>query len=246
MSFGYSVSTAVGRVATGEWDSIWTPRTPRQGTCGVVLCHGSGNPRAFMDDIAQPSSVKLVAALAAAGIPCIGGDFGFQAWGNNTVVSRIDAAWAVLQTQFPTMRTDKICLIGGSMGGAAVAHYSQLFPSKVACVVGIIPLWDLVAFYTANSFGTQTEIATAWGVAPGDPLPAEANVAARANLAAGIPTLAGYSSVDVIVLPSWVTTYTAAVGGTAIVTDSTYGHSDQAVGGMPISTVGEFLFANGA
>lgn len=246
MSFGYSVSTASGRVAPGEWDEIFTPRTPRKGTCGVVMCHGSGNPRAFIDPINQPSSVKLVAALAGAGIPCIGGDFGNQTWGNDTVVSRIDAAWSVLQSNFPDMRTDKICLIGGSMGGAAVAHYSQAYPNKVACVIGLIPLWDLTAFYTANTFGTQTEIATAWGVSPGAPLPARADIAANANLAAGIPTLAGYSTVDTTVLPQWVTSYTAAVGGTAIVTDTTYGHSDAAVGGMPINTVGEFLVANGA
>lgn len=248
MSLGYSVSTAVGRVAAGETDNIFRPRTPRQGTCGVILLHGSGNPQGFVDLTLQPSSVKLVAALASSGIPCIGGDFGYQAWGNDTVISRIDAAWTVLRGQFPQMRTDKVCLIGGSMGGWAVTRYCELYPTKVAACVGLIPLCDGVAFYQRNiSNGPVTaQIAAAWGVAAGDPLPAAANNAANAASAASVPWLAGYSSVDQTVLPAWVTSYTAAVGGTAIVTDSTYGHSDQAIGGMPIDTVGQFLSAHGA
>lgn len=245
MSDGYSVSVGSGRVATGELDEIWTPRTLRSGKCGVVMCHGSGNPQNFVDPTNQPSSLKLAAALASAGMPLIAGDFGGQAWGNDTVVSRIDSAWAVLKARFPSMRTDKLCLLGGSMGGAAVARYSQLHPERVAAVVGLIPLWDLTAFYTANVGGKQPEIAGAWGVTAPAALPSSADIATNAHLAAGIPTLAGYSTVDTTVLPAWVTAYTTAVGGTAIITDSTYGHSDQAVGGMPISTVGEFLAAHG-
>lgn len=245
MSFGYTVTTSVGRIAATETDEVWAPRSPRTGTCGVVLVHGSGNPEGFIDPINQPSSVKLAAALASAGIPCIAGDMGGQAWGNDTVISRIDAAWSVLQAQFPSLRTDKICLLGESMGGSAVVRYSQLHPTKVAAVVGLIPLTDLVAFYNANVGGSQAQVGTAWGVVAPAALPASANIAANASLAASVPWLAGYSSVDTTVLPAWVTAYTAAVGGTAIVTDSTFGHSDQAIGGMPIPTVGQFLAANG-
>lgn len=243
---GYSVSSKTGRIIAGQMDSVWHPRTPRLGKCGVVMLHGSGNPHGFVDLVLQPSSVKLAAALAAAGIPLIAGDMGNQAWGNDTVVNAIDTAWGVLQADYPTMRTDKVLLLGGSMGGAAVARYSQLHPTKVAAVVGLIPLWDLRQFYVNNTFGTQTEIATAWGVSPGADLPSTADVAANAALAAGIPTLAGYSTVDTTVLPEWVTTYATAVGGAAIVTDTTFGHSDAAIGGMPVPLVGQFLVANGA
>lgn len=245
--FGYHVSTSVGRVFAGETDEIWTPRTPRSGRCGVVMCHGSGNPQAGIDLTAQPSSVKLMAALASAGIACIAGDFGNQSWGNDTIMSRIDAAWTVLKAQFPAMRTDKLALIGGSMGGAATARYSQLHPDRVACHVGLIPLWDLLAFYAANPGAIATEVGAAWGVTAPAALPAGASIAAGASLAAGVPLLAGYSSVDTTVLPAWVTAYVAQIkNATAIITDSTFGHSDQAIGGMPISTVGQFLAANGA
>lgn len=246
MSLGYAVDLAYQRVAAAETDSVFAPRTPRVGTVGVVLVHGSGNPHEFIDDLAQPSSVKLAAALAAAGIPCIAGDFGFQAWGNDTVLARIDAAWTVLKGLYPAMRTDKLALLGVSMGGAAVARYSQMHPERVACVVGLIPLFDLLAFYAANPGAVATEVGTAWGVTAPAALPAGASIAAGAHLAARVPLLAGYSTADVTVLPAWVTAYVAAVGGTAIVTDTTFGHSDQAVGGMPIATVGQFLAANGA
>lgn len=243
---GYSMLMATGRVAAGEADEIFAPRTPRQGTCGLVLVHGFNGPTGFIDPVNQASAMRLAAALAGAGIPCIAGDFGGNVWGNDTVLSRIDAAWAVLAAQFPTMRTDKICLLGQSMGGAAVTRYSQIHPDKVAACVGLIPVCDLVDLYTRNIDGFDTTIGTAWGVTPPTALPSTADIAGNAYLAASVPWLAGYSTVDAIALPSYVTTYTATVGGTAVVTDSTYGHSDAAVGGMPISTVGQFLATHGA
>lgn len=243
---GYTITTAISRISSGEIDEIFAPRELRKGRCGVILLHGSGNPHGYVDLTNEPSSVKLACALADFGIPCISGDMGNQTWGNDTVISRITAAWGVLQSQFG-VRSDKVCLLGGSMGGAAVARYSQINPTKVAAVVGILPLWDLVAFYTALSAGaSKTEIATAWGVTSPAALPSGASIAENASLAAGIPTLAGYSTVDSLVLPAWVTAYTTAVGGTAIITDTTYGHSDNAVAGMPIVKVINFLQAHGA
>lgn len=243
--FSYTVSTAVGRVFAGETDEIWDPRTPRTGGCIAVLCHGSGNPKGFIDLVLQPSSVKLAAALASVGIPCIAGDFGNQAWGDDAVQSRIDASWALMKGRYPKSNQNKLALLGGSMGGAATARYAQEHPDRVACHVGLIPLWDLVAFYTLNTFGTQAEIAGAWGVSPGAALPAAANVAANAKKQLGVPTLCGYSTVDTTVLPAWPVAYGANVGATMVITDTTQGHSDAAIGGMPIATVGNFLASHG-
>jgi hypothetical protein len=245
MSPGYAITTAIGNVFGGETDEVLAPRSLRKGRCGLVLVHGADNPLEFIDPIGQPSSLILAAAMASAGIPCVAGDMGGQAWGNDTVLGRIDAAWALLISQFG-VRSDKLCLLGVSMGGAAVSLYSQRYPAKVACVVGLIPLLDLVAFYAANAGGTQGQVGTAWGVTAPAALPARADNATNAHLAENVPLLVGYSSVDATVLPAWVTPYVAKVGGTALVTDSTFGHSDQAVGGMPIATVGQFLAAHGA
>lgn len=246
MVFGYSVTYTKDKVATGENEQVFAPRTPRTGTCGVVLLHGSGNPKAFVDSVAQKSSVKMAAALAGAGIPCIAGDFGNQSWGNETVVSRIDAAWAYLRTLYPTMRSDKICLVGGSMGAAGAIHYAQDFPAKVAAIVGLIPLTDVISFYNANIGGAASQVASAWGVANGAALPAHADLIGRASLSAAVPTLLGYSTVDTTVLPAWVEAYAAAIGITPQVIDTQYGHSDTAIGLMPIPTIGTFLADHGA
>lgn len=247
MSMGYTVAQAQGRVAAGEMDELWIPNSPRKGRCGVVLCHGSGAPQEYVDLASQPSSVKLAAALARAGIPCVAGDFGGQAWANDTAMSRVTAAWGLLQSKFG-VRSDKVCLVGVSMGGATAVRYCQLNPSKVAAMVGLIPLVDLVSFYNANVSGTQAQIAGAWGVTAPAALPASADIFRNALSGGSVPQLLGYSSVDQIVQPAWVQAYVSALGGwpTTIVTDSTYGHSDQAVGGMPIATAAQFLAANGA
>lgn len=242
---GYSVSTAVGRVAPGEQDSVWAPRSPRRGRCGLILCHGSGSPAGFIDVVAQQASVRLAAALATAGIPCVAGDFAGQSWANDTAMTRIDQATALLRSSF-NVDPGKVCLLGASMGGALVARYSQLHPDRVAAVVGLIPLWDLTAFYAAASGPVQAEIATAWGVTAPAALPVGANIAAGAPAAKGIPTLAGYSTADTTVLPAWVTSYSATVGAAARVIDTTAGHSDAAIAGMPAATVGAFLAAAGA
>lgn len=250
MSLGYAAYTAKGRVAAGEVDTIFYPRNPRQGKCGLILCHGSGTNNEFIGDPTQPSSMRLAAALATAGIPCIAGDFGGQAWGNPAEQADIGNAWTVLKGQFPSMRTDKHAILGVSMGGAAASIYTQANPGKVAAMVGLIPLLDLVDFYARNVGGSQSQIASAWGVTAPAALPAAANNAANAAQAASVPLLCGYSSVDQTVYPTYVTSYVAAVnaaGGdaTAQVTDSTYGHSDQAIGGMPAATIGEFLLDHG-
>lgn len=244
--FGYSVVTAMNRIATGESDEVWRPRKVRDGRCGLILCHGAGTNGEYIDTVAQPSAVKLAATLASIGIPCVSGDLGGSlTFANDTSMTRIGQARTLLASQFPTIRTDKVCLLGISMGGALVARYSQLHPTEVAAVVGIIPAFDLRYEYE-NVSAVAAEIGGAWGVTPPTPLPSAADLKATASLAAGIPLLAGYSTVDTTVIAQPVLDYVAAVGGTAIVTDSTFGHSDAAVGGMPIPTVAKFLVANGA
>lgn len=246
MTLGYEQEFGFGRVAAGEYDQVFIPDSPHRGGFGVVLCHGSGNPRAWVDPVAQPASVRLAGELARAGIACIAGDFGGQTWGNDTILSRIDAAWAVLKTRVTSIRSDKLGLVGGSMGAAGAARYCQLHPERVAAMIGLIPLLDLTAFYAANPGAVANEVAGAWGVVAPAALPAGANIAANAALAKSVPLLAGYSTVDTTVLPAWVLAYVAAVGGTAMITDTTVGHSDQAIAGMPIPTAGQFLVRYGA
>lgn len=239
--FGYSRYAANGRIAAGENDQVWLPRNIRSGKVGLILLHGSGNPDGWMDPVNQPSSQKLAAALASAGIPCISGAMGYQTWGNDTAMARIDAAWSLLAAKAP-ISTDKIALLGGSMGGALGARYSQLYPSKVAAFVGIIPLLDLKTFYADQAH--LAEIATAWGVTSPADLPGSADILGNAAAAASVPARFWYSSSDVLVKPAYVTNYAAAINAQAI-NVGTNGHSDATVAQVPVADVGQFLAANG-
>jgi pimeloyl-ACP methyl ester carboxylesterase len=241
---GYSAESQTGRVTATQQDTIWTPRTPRPGKCGVILLPGSDNPRAYVDGVIQPASMRMAAAIAGEGIPCITSDFYNNSWGNSNCMTAITNAWTVLKAAFPLMRTDKVCLFGASMGAAAAARWSQLNPTNVAAIVGLIPAWSMKYEYQ-NIPAITAAIETAWGFSGIGNYPAGADLLANAALAAGIPTLTGYATDDTIALPTGVQAYNTAVGGT-LVSLGALGHTDAAIAAMPISTVVRHLVANGA
>lgn len=246
---GYSAETSTDRVvpASGQWDTIWTPRIPRRGTCGLILLPGSGNPRAYMDTVNQPASVKLAAAVASFGIPTITCDFYGNSWSNANAMTAITSAWTVLKAAFPLMRTDKVCLLGGSMGGGAVARWSQLNPTNTAAVVGLIPAYDTKYEYD-NVAALVTPIETAWGFTGVGNFPSAANNLANVTPAIGIPILTYYAGNDTTVPSAGVTGYHTAAGGTGgnITNVGNLGHTDAAIAAAPISSIRDFLVANGA
>lgn len=244
MSGGYTAVTSLDLVTTGQLGTIWRPRSPRKGRCGLILLPGSGNPQGYIDSVGQKASMRLAAALAGVGIPTITSDFYYNSWGNDNAMGAITAAWTVLKAQFPDMNTDKVCLLGGSMGGGAVARYSILHPENVAAVVGIIPAFDY-RYEFENIAGIDAPFRAAWGMGGGDPFPTAADNAANYTAAVGVPLLAGYASDDTIVPSGPVIAYTESVGGTAINLGA-LGHTDAAIGAMPLDTVAQFLAANGA
>lgn len=244
---GYFVDTRLSRIQSGESDSIWYPAKPWTG-CPVVLLHGAGENAEFLHSTTQMASVKLAAYLAKSGIPCIAGDMGgAYTFANDTNMTRITSAVAAVRSAFPSCRQDKVVLLGVSMGGGAAARWAQQNPTQVAGSIGLIPAYDLDDVYQNNRAGLRALIGTAWGVTYPTALPSGANYKNNASLVASIPHLIGYSSVDTLILPSTVTAYTAGLTNkTQIITDTTFGHSDQAVGGMDIDTVLNFIKANAA
>jgi len=241
---GYSAESQTGRVTAGQVDTIWRPRTPRKGKCGVILLPGSDNPRAYVDGVIQPASMRMAAAIAGEGIPCITSDFYNNSWGKDLTMTAITNAWTVLKAAFPLMRTDKVCLFGASMGAAAAARWSQLNPTSTAAVVGLIPAWSMKYEYQ-NVPAIATAIEAAWGFSGIGSYPAAADLLTNAPAAAGIPTLTGYATDDTIALPTGVQAYNTAVGGTLVSLGAT-GHTDAAIAAMPLTTLTQFLVANGA
>lgn len=243
---GYTADSRLGRVVAGEVDTIWMPRTPRVGTCGVVLLHGQTSPRQFMDS-AQLASVRLAAALASAGIPCIAAEMHGNSWANDPAMTDITTAWGVLKTTYSTMRTDKLCAVGVSMGGALATRYAQLNPASVAAVVGIIPAYDPKAIYINNNVG-DAAMEAAWGFSGLGAFPDALDLGTKAALASTVPLLTGYASNDTVVPAASVTAYHTAAGGDPanIIDLGALDHTDAAIGAMPVTTIARFLVTHGA
>lgn len=245
---GYSSVSRAGRIpaAGAEVDTVWTPRTPRAGKCGVVLLHGQSNPKQFMDS-SQVASVRLAAALAGSGIPCIAAEMRGNSWANNNGMTDVETAGSLLQAAFPSLRTDQVCLVGISMGAALAARYSQLHPGSVAAVVGIIPAYDPKAVYINNDVG-DAAMEAAWGFAGLANFPDALDLGPKAALASSVPILSGYASDDTLVPSASVTAYHAAAGGSAgnLLNVGALGHTDAAIAAVPVSTIARFLVANGA
>lgn len=242
---GYTAVSALGRIVAGEVDTIWTPRTVRPGTPGLILLHGQGNPKAYMDGSAQRASMRLAGALAGAGIPTIAGEMHGNAWANDTGMTDITNAWNILKAQFPTIRTDKVYLLGASMGAAMMTRYVQLNPGSVAAAVGMIPAYDPRAIYVANNVG-DVAMEAAWGFSGLGNFPAALNLPTHVASAVGVPLLTSYASNDTVVPAASVVTYHNAAGGLPenLIDVGALEHTDAAIAALPISTIGRFLVAN--
>lgn len=247
---GVKAITDYGNVAAGEYDFLYLPTVPREGGLGVVACHGSGHPYMFAD-ATHDRAAMLGWAIASAGIPMVAAEFGGQAWGNPEAMDMIDDAITYMGAKAGTS-ISQVLLIGASMGGYTALRYAKMNPSKVAAVVGMIPLTNMTYFYQNIGGTSDDEIAGAWGVtAPAD-LPSASQVQEVAS-SFDMPIRLYYSSTDALIRPSDTTSFAAAVGPNATAINvGTHGHSDQTIGDIFNYGAGhgediiDFLIANGA
>jgi pimeloyl-ACP methyl ester carboxylesterase len=173
MTNSYSLSYRTGDIRSGNDNIVCTPGAQRRPNTKypAILAHGSGGTAASWTYVLNYGSQPFASYLALqGGIPWIACDNSFQAWGNDASMTDIDNQINYLHTKFGTP-ANKAVLIGGSMGGLTVLRYAILNPTKVAAVVGVIPLTDLKLFYRTNvgsadagSTSTAYQIAVAWGV----------------------------------------------------------------------------------
>lgn len=245
---GYAKVMTKSHIRANEREYTFTPTKRRTaGTYGVVMCHGAGAPTEFSDTVLT-GGMQIGPQLALAGIPSIAAEMGGNQWGNDLAMGCIDTAITYMAAQASVPAT-KVCLLGVSMGGLTAIRYAMLHPDKVAAVVGIIPLTNLVGFYNANA-GSQAEIAAAWGVATGAALPAAADIQSQAA-SLTVPTRIYYSSADTTVIPADTTAFATAAGVPAIDVGA-HGHSDTtlldviAQGGGNLAEVANFFKQNGA
>lgn len=245
----------VGGVQAGEKDFVWFPGSNKRGSSkyGVILCHGATANEQYADTT-RWASVVIPARIAQAGIPCIAGAFGGDTFANDTAIARVTAAKTYLIAQ-TGCASDKVLLVGASMGGGVAVRWAGQNPTQTAAYVGIMPMSDMSDIYVNNRLGLQATIGTAWGVTYPTALPAAADLSQYATTMKdnGIPAKIYYSSADTAVLPATVTTLATTMGATAIQHDpGALGHSEGGFQQMSTYSSGDwsdlvsFLLAHGA
>lgn len=248
----FATSYANGRIVAGQDDVVFTPRGGPRGKRGVVLLHGQDTSLlVWSDPSGSPGQASIGTALASVGFVCVSIFDEGNGWGNDAAVADIDTARLYLGTL--GCATDKVLLVGASMGAVDALNYTRAHPDRVAALVGIIPGSDVDDIRDNNRAGTtRAAINTAWGLAAGStsasvPLPARANPSADANAAAiassGAVINLYYSTVDTVVIPATVVALAAKLGASATAIDSSTGHSDATVGKTPTDEVARTMYA---
>ena len=230
-------SIGTGRATVGEGDTYELPRRwPTQRIRRLVVwCHGAGGTELAT---ATPSLIgqwSVSRAITGAGFPLVTTLLGGQnTWGNSTAQSGVDdaIAWAGSTLGAPT---DKVILVGVSMGHILAANWARENPSQVAGVIGLVPGCDLEDM--RNTYGAAIE--AAWGIGPMDPLPSGANPSFDIP-GSSIPWKLYYDSSDAVVLPATVEAFGAAVGA-SLVQSIGLGHTEAAVAATPTSDLINFL-----
>lgn len=175
---------------------------------GALVVHGATG------DYTQMAMDPFLRALGDnIGLTSLTADYGGSTpWMNATHRDAIQSGFAYL-TGRGGVRTDKVILIGGSMGFAGIMRWARENPAKVLAIIGLVGVGDSDAMYTSNRAGLAAGMDAAWGGnymlngSPQNPVHA-----GNPAMTAGIPHLLTYSNGDVSVFPSEVLALAAAIG----------------------------------
>lgn len=218
------------RVVATEQEVLWLPHnwsTGSQATnpYGVVFVHGYGDTAVSPMDISNKlGQFELIETLTDAGLPVLTMDFGQtgvtpggeNGWGNATVVARLATAFTYMTGAPVGAKTGKILLVGVSMGNISAMNYAKANPTKVAGLVGVIPVVDMDDIYQNNRSNLRPSIEAAHGITYPAALPAGSNPATSQGSLSSVPTRLYYSTGDTVIIPSTVTTLATAIGAAAI------------------------------
>lgn len=212
---------------------------------GIVYLHGAtGTSRQMVDGVSQAGLKALLLAVAQAGYPVLGVSTG-DTWGNDTAMTRIDAAKTYLQTTVGA-KAGSIAVMGGSMGGANVLNWCKRNLASVACAVGLVPVSDISDIHTNNRGSLASNINGAysggWSEATYGAARNPVTFAAAGDLA-GLKYQAWAGASDSICLKATVQSVVTSIGGTAEYNEVAGEHTP-AVAAIPPASVVAFLDAN--
>lgn len=136
---------------------------------------------------------------------------GTTTWNNDASLARVTAAWDYAKSNLG-VKTDKLVLWGGSMGGGTALTYALTNPANVAAVGVSIPALDPEYVRTNNVGGYQASIEANYGAAT--PVPTVKQPVTRGSEwpATSIPLAVWYSTSDPYTPQASTETFGAAAG----------------------------------
>jgi S-formylglutathione hydrolase FrmB len=159
-------SQGINRTASGENDIYAAPIAAwAGGVRGVIYCHGAGTLASNIPDYNSLGEMHVYNDLAERYPTLVVDAGGANNWGNATSVARIGDAVTHLQGASPgrNAKSGTVLMIGASMGFLTAMNYAKANPTKVGCIVGLLPVLDLNDFVTNNRGGFASAINTAYG-----------------------------------------------------------------------------------
>lgn len=236
-----------GVVIVGESGvTSFRPKRPVAGKYPIVLAHGwQGNSRSWFNVTGWYTSI-WTRIMAQAGFSMASFTFG-DGFGAPSEAIDMETCRTWFGTNMPWVDNSKVVIVGMSMGNANAWAARRDNPTRVAGILGLMPLSDLpaVRMIPERLAGVNASIDAAWGVAYPAALPAAANFIAQGPTLKGIPYRAYYSTADTVVLPSEVQALAAAVEGEAIAA-GTGAHGDAIMASVPTQGCIDFLRSCGA
>lgn len=163
----------IGRYVAGEGDVFWYPKGYQRNNTvrGVVYCHGAGQLASSIlnvDNLAY-NQAAMLAAIASqypllsidAGIWAAGDETDSNSFGNPNAQTRVGQGVTWIQGTGGA-KAGTVVLIGFSMGHVLSMNYALANPTKVACIVSVLPVNDLDDVRNNDRGGYRAAISNAF------------------------------------------------------------------------------------
>ncbi len=208
-----------------------------------MLVHGAeAGPGAIDWMTASPYRWPIIRTIVdQCGLIGVSADIGGSStWGNATLKSRLDAMYSYTQG-LSRVKKGKVILVGQSMGGLAMLNWARANKSKVAAVVGVIPVTNM---NSAIANGYSAPVAAAYGGAYSDAsYGAQYNPRVFAADLAGIPGQLWVGATDQIANTTDAGAVVAAASSIKMMTIAG-AHAESTLGNIDLAEMARFLTAN--
>jgi len=235
------IQSSSGNVYAGEQDILLAPVKCHPENYPVVFCHGAeGSPGAdaWMGLPTRWGSFNAV--IDEGGATGFSSDLGGSAtWGNDLVVSRMDSAFNFAQTLGQI--AGKVILVAQSMGAATAIAWASANSSKVARIVLVIPVLNILDIRDNSAYAN--DINAAYGglyVEATHGLNHSPLTIAQSDKLSSIPILMFYGDVDTLCKPVYAQQFAEAAGQCRAYSMSG-GHAETTVAMVPENILSEFI-----